>query len=248
MAIHEAFILAGGEGTRLRPVTFEMPKPLVPVQGRSILTWQVRWFSRHDIHRVTVIIPQKWETQFIAWREKLKEENLGEALPQIRLWVEPEPMGTLGALAHHFAEELNKDPILVTNGDELKALDLNVFEKFHKQQTEDDAGYAATVALLEVPNPSDYGVAEMQQAHIKAFHEKPKNPPSNLISSGLYLLNPHALKQQKWEKTFLMFEKDLFPPLAAAGRLGGCKLEGAWYDCGTMERWQRAIEEWAEPV
>lgn len=248
MAIHEAFILAGGEGTRLRPLTLEMPKPLVPVQGHSILTWQVRWLARYGIDRITVIIPPKWEPAFIEWRDRLEGMRAREAWPRIRLWKEPEPMGTLGALVHYFSAEMGDEPVLVTNGDELKAFDIEVLEKFHASESKNDEAYAVTVALVEVPNPSDYGVAEMRRSRIKVFHEKPESPPSNLISSGLYLVNPFILKRFKPSSYFLMFEKDLFPELATRGSLGGCQLRGAWYDCGTMERWERAIREWSEPV
>ena len=232
--IKRAIILAGGEGTRLRPVTLEIPKPLVPVQGLPILSWQARWFARHGVERITVVVPKKWAHAFQIW---------SSSVPSVDIWIEPEPMGTMGALAHHFGNELGGDPIFVTNGDELKGLDLTALAAFHAEHDP-----AATVALIMVPNPSDYGVAEMDGHRIKRFHEKPALPPSTLVSSGLYVINPAVLFETDKSKTFLMFEKDLFPRLAEEGRLGGCALDGPWFDCGTMERWERAINEWREPV
>jgi mannose-1-phosphate guanylyltransferase len=88
----------------------------------------------------------------------------------------------------------------------------------------------------------------MDGHRIKRFHEKPAVPPSTLISSGLYVIDPAVLTEADKTKSFLMFERDLFPRLAEEGRLGGCALEGPWYDCGTMERWERAIKEWREPL
>ncbi len=232
--IKRAVILAGGAGSRLRPVTLEIPKPLVPVQGVPILTWQTRWFTRHGVERITVVAPKKWEAAFRDW---------AATQTGVDVWIEPEAMGTLGALVHHFGEDLGEDPVFVTNGDELKGLDLATLSAFHDQHRP-----AATVALIRVPNPSDYGVAEMDEHRIRRFHEKPDIPPSTLVSSGLYVVDPTVLSEADKTKTFLMFEKDLFPRLAEEGRLAGCELAGPWYDCGTLERWEKAITEWREPL
>jgi NDP-sugar pyrophosphorylase family protein len=231
--IREAVILAGGEGTRLRPVTYEIPKPLIPVQGMPILTWLTRWLRRHGVEHIIISVPAKWASVFEAWRS-----TLDPALA-VELLVEPEPMGTLGGLVHHLSDRLGDGPIFVTNGDELKGLDLAALEAFHQTHKP-----AATVGLIRVPNPSDYGVAEMDGPRIARFHEKPAVPPSTLVSSGLYVVEPSAWSETDRSKTFLMFEKDLFPQLAAQGRLGGCALDGPWFDCGTFERWEKAIKEW----
>ncbi len=238
--IEHTVILAGGIGTRLRPVTLEIPKPLVPVQGKAILSWQMRWFARAGVKRVTIIIPTKWQEQFEDWRQRIDMPSL-----EIQFWVETEPMGTLGALVHEIM--LQDGPIFVTNGDELKGLDLKVLSAFHAERKTERALYAATVALIEVSNPSDYGVAEMREKYIASFHEKPTHPPSNFVSSGLYVVEPESIKTLKNENRFLMFEKEYFPARAEEGRLGGCPLQGPWFDCGTMERWERAIREWKEP-
>lgn len=231
--IKRAFILAGGEGTRLRPVTLEIPKPLVPVQGLPILTWQMRWFKRHGVEHITVIVPKKWAQAF---------ENWAGGMQGVDIWVETEPMGTMGAFAHHLVDRFGSEPAFVSNGDELKGLDLAALDAFHSKH-----GLLATVALISVPNPSDYGVAEMDGHRIGRFHEKPKEPPSNLVSSGLYAIDPAAFATTDKSKSFLMFEKDLFPQLAEQGMLGGCALSGPWFDCGTLERWEKAINEWREP-
>lgn len=236
--IRKAFIQAGGSGSRLRPITLEIPKPLIPVQGLPILTWQARWFARYGVDEITVIIPPKWQAAFLRWRDDLEDVT-----PKVTLVVEPVPMGTLGAFVHHLSKDLGEDPVFVTNGDELKGLNLSALTSFHLEHDS-----LATVALIRVPNPSDYGVAEMSGSKIRRFHEKPKAPPSNLVSSGLYVLDPEALDILDHSKSFLMFENDLFPPLAEAGNLAGCVLTGPWFDCGTLERWERAINEWQEPA
>ncbi len=236
--LKRAFILAGGQGTRLRPVTLEIPKPLVPVQGVPIATWLMRLFSRHGVQRVTVVYPTRWKKAFEDWAAAV-------ALPagiSLDLHEEKDALGTMGALVHEIARE--SEPFFVTNGDELKGLDLTALARFHAARPREEGKPAATIALVRVPNPSEYGVAEMAGERIARFHEKPAIPPSTLISSGLYALDPGVLAEPDAAKRFLMFEKDLFPQLAQDGRLYGCELAGAWYDCGTMERWEKAITEW----
>jgi len=265
MMIKKAIILAGGAGTRLRPVTLEIPKPLVPVQGVPILSWLVRLFVQHGVQDVTVIYPTCWKPAFLAWEAQKNQtlQNIGMAHVSLHLFEEKEPMGTMGAIVHELA--LDKDPVYVTNGDELKGLDLTAFSEFHSAQSQTNPELGASIALVRVPNPSDYGVAEMDGDRITKFHEKPENPPSDLISSGLYILEPTALFHPGFSSgsgfarshafageglgaevgtKFLMLEKDLFPHLAEARRLAGCTLSGQWFDCGTMERWERAITEW----
>ncbi|MBP6945301.1 nucleotidyltransferase family protein [Patescibacteria group bacterium] len=240
--IRHAVILAGGSGTRLRPVTLEIPKPLVPVQGLPIVSWQVRWLARHGVEEVTVVIAPRWRQQFTRWAEELMKE-----VPvKIVLHEESEPMGTMGAMVHHLRDRWT-EPVLVTNGDELKGLNLSVLVEKHLQLKAQDPQHAVTLGLIRVFNPSDYGVAEMENDHIVKFHNKPAHPPTNLINSGLYILEPSVLHEVDRSKSFLMFEEDLFPLLANARRLGGAPLEGLWYDCGTLERWEKAIKEWKEP-
>jgi NDP-sugar pyrophosphorylase family protein len=180
--IREAVILAGGQGTRLRPVTLEIPKPLVTVQGVPIATWLVRLFGMHGIERVTVIYPTKWKQRFMEWASSFPS---GHA-PHVELFEEVEPMGTLGALVHEVGH--GTDPIFVTNGDELKGLDLSALAEFHAARRGETGVHAATIALVRVPNPSDYGVAELDGHRIVRFHEKPKDPPTPFISSGLYVV------------------------------------------------------------
>jgi len=234
--IKQAVILAGGEGTRLRPLTYEMPKPLVPVQGVPILTWLVRWLKRYDVEKALVIIPPKWQTAFERWKQDAEQ-----VLP-IELWVEPEPMGTMGAMAHHLKDYFNGESVFVTNGDELKGFDLRALAKTHEE-----GGYGATLGLVRVASPKDYGIPDLDGTRATRYREKPEDPSTDLAHAGLYALNTSCLQKMNREEKFLMFEKDLFPDFASQGLLGGCPLEGPWFDCGTMERWEKAIKEWREP-
>ncbi len=243
MSIRRAVIQAGGEGTRLRPVTLEIPKPLIPVQGQPITSWQVRWFACYGVEDILVIIPPKWRTSFEKWRRDLLEE-MGSDAPTMTLWEEPTPLGTMGAFVHHLQNQIGDESFFITNADELKSFDLSLLTSTHASLRELHPSLAMTMALREVPNPKDYGVASLEDGLIRQFLEKPEAPSSNMVNAGLYIVEPPIFREADTKKSFLMFEQDLFPELAASGRLGGCVLQGQWYDCGTMERWETAINEW----
>ena len=101
-----------------------------------------------------------------------------------------------------------------------------------------------TIALAQVPNPKEYGVAVLEGDMIEQFLEKPENPPSDYISSGLYLLSPEIFSYHPGA-VFSMIEKELFPILAKEKKLSGFKGVVRWTDCGTWERYEKALEEWS---
>lgn len=232
----KAVILAGGLGTRLRPVTLETPKPLITVKRKPVLNHLLELFSRHGIEESIILIHKDHQDDFYWWQKRY-----ADTLPKgLSIEVEPEPMGTFGGL-RAISSELTS-PFILSNGDELKDFHLTNLVKAHK---ENSIKPVATIALVEVENPSDYGVPILDGNKIIQFLEKPKNPPSKFISSGLYVVDPSVFSYADWDKKFLMIEKDIFPKLAEAGKLAGYKVEnGRWYDCGTFERWEKAIKEW----
>lgn len=229
-------ILAGGLGTRLYPVTLETPKPLLTVKRKPILSHLVGFFEKYGVSEPIVLVSKKHLEDYQWWKKRHQKD-----LPQkIKIRVEPEPLGTFGGLK--FLEKDLPTTFVMSNGDELKDFNLNELIEAHKNNKNRPA---ATIALTSVSNPSEYGVAVMKGNRIEKFLEKPKNPPSNYISSGLYILEPEVFKYADWSKGFLMIERDIFPKLAAAGKLAGHKIKnGRWYDCGTFERWEKAIKEW----
>jgi len=230
----KAVILAGGKGTRLHPVTLEIPKPLLTVRRKPILNYLIELFSKHGVSQPIILINKSHKEDYGWWQKRHKAE-----LPKnLKIAIEPKPLGTFGGLKH-LKKHLTKTFVL-SNGDELKHLNIRDFVNFHKQH-----GALATIALVKVKNPSDYGVPVMSGRNITKFLEKPKVPPSNYISSGLYILEPEIFKYADFSKGFLMIERDIFPKLAAEGKLAGYKVQGGkWYDCGTFERWEKAIREW----
>ncbi len=232
----KAVILAGGLGTRLRPVTYEIPKPLLPVKKKPIINHLLEFFLRHDISDFAILISRSHENDFQRWKENNRNE-LGNA--KINIFFEEKPRGTFGGLSL-LKDWLGKETFILSNGDELKDFDLNRFIEFHKNKKG-----AGTIAMVKVPNPQEYGVPILNGHHIREFLEKPDPAPSEYISSGLYALEPEILDYADFSKEFLMIEKDIFPKLAAEGKLMGMKIEnGRWFDCGNLERWEKAIKEW----
>lgn len=232
--IGTAVILCGGQGTRLRPITYEIPKPMMPVQGRPILEHLIELCKLNGIENIILSIG------YLKERIKAHFEKHGSALGVAVSYVEEDsPLGTAGPiklLVEH--GKLNK-PFVVSNGDELK--DINIVEMFkiHKANSAD-----ATIALTKVEDPSAYGVAKLDGSKILEFVEKPKKEeaPSNLINSGFYILNPSVA--ELIPAGFSMLEKDVFPKLASQGKLFGFPFSGQWFDTGTFERYERALKEW----
>lgn len=231
----KALILAGGLGTRLRPVTYEIPKPLITVKKKPILNHLIKFLSANGIDNVSVLINKDHEEDYKWWKKRYQKE-----LPKLKLHFEVKPMGTFGGvnlLKKHF-----KDNFVLSNGDELKDFDLKGMIKFHKSHKSKPV---ATIALTRVTNPSTYGVPLMAGAHIIEFLEKPENPPTNYISSGIYVLSPKIFDYAPKDQEFLMIEKDIFPRLASEKKLLGYKAKNyRWFPCDNLERWEAAIEHW----
>lgn len=234
--VRKAVILAGGAGTRLRPVTLETPKPLLTVKKVPILSHLVEFFVRHGVEDITVLISRSHQDDFLWWRKRYPASHP----KQLRLVVEDEPMGTFGGL--RLLSRSLKEPFFLSNGDELKEFDLKAFADFHFAHR---SRPHATLALVKVPDPSSYGVPIVKKGVVTSYLEKPTRPPSSFINSGIYLMEPEIFSYADPEKRFLMNELDIFPRVAAAGRLAGFRArKGRWYDCGTLERWEKAIREW----
>ncbi len=229
----KAVVLAGGKGTRLRPITYEIPKALIPVHGKTLTEHLFDLFKRHGITDITMAVGHM--------KDKIMNhfgngEKYGINLAYIE---ENEPMGTAGPLA--LAKGLFKETFIVSNGDELKDIDIEEMYRVHKEQKA-----LVTIALTTVEDPSNYGVARLSGLKILEFVEKPskKDAPSNLINSGFYIIEPEVLDMIP--KKFCMFEKDVFPRIAKEGRLVGFPFSGQWFDTGNIERYEKAIKEWKD--
>lgn len=231
--IKQAFILAGGKGTRLRPITHEIPKPMIPVHGRPMLEHVVELFKKYDIRDIIMAIGYKGD--------KIKEYfgNGSKFGVKITYVEEKEKLGTAGPL--RLAKHLIKGTFAMTNADELKNIDLDDMYKFHKENKA-----MATIALTTVKDPSAYGVANMKGSKIVEFIEKPKkeDAPSNLINAGLYILEPEIIQYIPAQRGEVKIETEVFPKIAKTGKLFGYPFSGQWYDTGTPERYEKALKEW----
>jgi len=231
MKNYKAVILAGGKGTRLYPITYEIPKPLLPVKKKPILNHLVDLFLRQEVKDIAVLVNKEFKEEFKWWKKRYYPGH------KILIQEEEEHLGTLGGL-WSLKDWLSKENFFLRNGDELKRIDLNKMVQFHQKKP-----VLGTIALVKVPNPQDYGVILCKNGIVQEFLEKPKNPPSNYISSGLYLFSPEIFNYHPGLK-FSMIETDLFPKLAQKKKLGGFKFNGQWMDCGNFHRYERALKEW----
>ncbi len=234
----KAIILVGGAGTRLRPVTYEIPKPLVTVKKKPIVNHLIEFFARYGVDDIALIASRSHESDFMRWKDAWGRE-LPVPTNSIDLFFEDVPRGTFG-MVPELRDWIGDEDFILSNGDELKDLDLSKLISFHKIKKP-----LATIALVKVDRPQEYGVPIMKGNYIIEFLEKPENPPSPYVSSGLYVLSPDIIDYSIPGQEFVMVEKDIFPTLAKDNRLAGVRFDDArWYDCGNLERWEKAIKEW----
>jgi mannose-1-phosphate guanylyltransferase len=223
----QALILAGGAGTRLRPLTHTVAKPVLPLAGRPHLAYVIDWLRRHGVDDVVVSCGHLAE----GMREVLARLEPGV---QIRYAEEPDPRGTAGAI--RFAEDLLGERFLVFNGDVLCDLDLSALIAQHER-----TGARATIALYPVDDPSGYGlVRRRDDGEITEFLEKPdpEEIDTDEINAGAYLLERSVLDEIPPDRG-VSIEREVFPKLVRSG-LFGIRLDGYWIDIGTPERFLQA--------
>jgi len=229
MKIRKAYILAGGKGTRLRPLTYKTPKPLIQIGEKPLLL--------HTIDRLKAAGIDEFVISVQYLKEQIMDyfKNGSDFGVKISYFEEDEPLGTAGALPA--LKKRFGEPFLMLNGDVLSQIDITDLERIHEQNNS-----SATLALVAVDNPSACGVVKLEGDKIVEFLEKPKNPPTNLVNGGFYLLEPDII--DLIPEGFSMIEKDVFPKLASEGKLYGHHYPGPWIDIGTPEKLEKAIKEW----
>jgi mannose-1-phosphate guanylyltransferase len=224
----QALILAGGEGTRLRPLTSTVPKPVVPLVDRPFITFMIDWLRGHGVDDVVMSCGHLAD----GVRSVLGDgESVGVRL---RYMEEPRPLGTGGALK--YAEDLLDDRFLMLNGDVLTDIDVTAQLAAH-----DRTGARATLALYPVEDPSAYGLVRLAADDaVTEFVEKPAPDQidTNNISAGVYVLERSVLELLK-PGAPASIERDVFPRLVGNGLYGHVS-EGYWKDIGTPERYLEA--------
>lgn len=226
----QSVILAGGKGTRLRPLTLHTPKPVMPLVGVPFLTYQLDLLKRASVHNVVLSLsyqPQKIEDVFGDGSHRGMS---------VRYVVESQPLGTAGAYKN--AREVIDARTIVFNGDILTDIDLNEVVAFHE-----DRKAAVTIVLTPVENPRAYGLVETEpDGRVRRFLEKPKGDEitTNTINAGIYVIEPEILKHIPADEVF-SFEYDLFPSLLTKGvSVFAFVSDHYWIDIGTPRRYLTA--------
>jgi mannose-1-phosphate guanylyltransferase len=226
----QAVILAGGFGTRLRPLTLTCPKPLLPVANVPIVRRIIDKLP-DDVDEVILAVNYRLD----QLREYFERNDVGRTVTLIE---EKEPLGTGGAIKN--VENAIDGPFYVFNGDVLDSLDLEAFRKFHVSKRG-----MGTIALWKVSDPRHYGVMDMRGDRILRFVEKPQTreeAPSNLANAGTYLLEPEIFDYIQ-ANAVASVERETFPAILAAGeKLHGFGFDGYWVDTGRPETFLKANE------
>jgi NDP-sugar pyrophosphorylase family protein len=226
----KAILLAGGKGTRLRPLTIHTPKPIVPIFNRPFLHYQL------DLLRQ---VPEIDEVILsLNYQPRRVEEIFGDGADtglSIRYVVEPVPLGTAGAV--RYAGESLRESVVVFNGDVLTEVDLTAVIRLHRERKA-----KATIVLTPVANPSAYGLVETDEhGSIRRFLEKPKADEitCDTINAGIYVLEPDTFdripKDTPWS-----IERSFFPSLIERGEIFVAYIyRGYWIDIGTPEKYMQ---------
>jgi NDP-sugar pyrophosphorylase family protein len=218
----KAVIMAGGEGTRLRPLTRSTPKPLVPVVHRRCIDYSLQSLARAGVSEVIVTTSYKAD-MIVDALEATDVRGLSMLFS-----FEGAPMGTAGGVAK--VAPFLDDTFIVMSADVLADVDLGAMVEFHAAR-----GAHATMALTTVENVSEYGVVDIDgEGRIQRFFEKPapEEAFSNLVNAGIYVLEPHVMEHVPADTRF-DFSRNLCPILLANGQpMYGHTLDGLWMDIG----------------
>jgi mannose-1-phosphate guanylyltransferase len=225
----QALILAGGEGTRLRPLTSTVPKPVVPLVDRPFISYMIEWLRGHGVQDVILACG------FMADGVRSVLGDGSSLGVRLRYVEEPTPLGTGGALK--YAEELLAERFFMLNGDVLTDIDLTAQLRQHEA-----TGARATLALMPVDDPSAYGLVRCgadQAVHEFVEKPSPDEIDTNLVNAGAYIIERDVLSEMAPAGTRISIERDVFPALVHRG-LYGFAAAGYWLDIGTPERYLQA--------
>lgn len=225
----KAVVLAGGKGTRLRPLTFTKPKPLLPLAGEPAIARLIRKLSHEGIDEIILT------TNYFANRLRTALGDGSKYGLPIHHVEEESPLGTAGSVKN--SESLIDETFVVVQGDNQFEFHLNDVVQLHRK-----LGALATMALVQVDNPSEYGIVEMSDGRVTRFLEKPRPEEcfSNLVNAGLYVLEPEVLGLVPEGRAF-DFSRNLFPlMLQSKMTLAGSRASGFWVDIGDPKSYLKA--------
>jgi mannose-1-phosphate guanylyltransferase len=230
----KAFLLAAGLGTRLRPLTNDTPKCMLPIDGKPLLDIWLDAFDRAGVSEVLVNLHYLSE----AVRRHVEQRCQP---PQVHTFYEPELLGSAGTMLANRAWVQDEDMFLAAYADNLTAFDLGKLVDEHKR-----GGSVATLAVFHADHPSACGIVETDASGlVVSFVEKPAHPVSNLANAGMYVFSPRVLDEIEGPGP-KDIGYDLLPRLV--GRARAVLVDGYIRDIGDVAAYRRAQEEWAERV
>jgi len=234
--VDRAVLLAGGDGVRMRPFSYEIPKPLIPVNSKPVLEHMITALRDSGIKDIIICTGRLGEKIVKYFGDGSK---FGV---KITYSQEKKPLGTGGALklAQTF---IGKKPFLLIHGDLLVRINFNELIKFHQQNKG-----LVTMALTSVDNPQDFGMVELQGFQVTGFVDRKlkrakEERVSHLVSSGIYVIEPEVFQMIPKGKK-VMLEEVVFPKLITKEKLIGFPFKGPWFDLTTPKEYEKAIKKW----
>lgn len=229
--VKRAVILAGGKGTRLRPLTISTPKALVDINGVTLTEKLLDILKKFNVTKITLSV---------AYLSDKVKDYFGDGKKfgvEIDYVVENEPLGTAGPF---ILMKKTDETMIVMNGDNLFDIDFEEMERLHIKNNA-----ACTIALKKVDDISHFGSVDVDEktGKILAFREKRKEQIPGWISSGYYIIGPEIFDVLKDKKT-AMLETDVFPVFAKKGSLYSFKSDALWFDTGTFDRLDDVRKNW----
>lgn len=229
-----AVVLVGGEGTRLRPLTYETPKQMLAIAGVPMLERVLAQLARHGIDEAVLSLGYLPDAFTRAYPD-------GVAVGvRLHYAVEPEPLDTAGAVAFAARAAGINETFVVVNGDVLTDLNIGALIEFHQSRNAE-----GTIALHPVADPSAFGVVPTDdQGRVIAFVEKPApgTAPTNLINAGTYILEPSFIERVDPDRR-VSIEREVFPAMVADGGLFALADDSYWLDTGTPQALLRATHD-----
>ena len=228
--VTQAVILAGGKGVKMRPLTYEVPKALIPVHGKPILEYLIDALAKHTIRSIVLAVGHLGD--------KI-QNHFGDGSRygvKITYSKEIKPLGTAGALC--FARTyLANETVVVLHGDMLVEIDFSELIRFHHEQHT-----IGTIALTTAADTSTFGAVNLRGSRIVDFIEKPEKGKTSslLVNSGIYVFEPEIFDYIPQNKAVML--EDIFPKLATEAKLSGFPFEGRWFDVSTPKTYEQAIK------
>jgi NDP-sugar pyrophosphorylase family protein len=231
--VHKAIILAGGVGTQLRPYTYELPKSMLPVNGKPILEHLIIQLKNNNVTDIIVAI------SYLG--EKIKEYFQDGKKWGVKISYSEEKNSLLtGGAVKKLKEEVSGDTFLVVHGDILTDFSFEDFIDFHNNQNT-----LVTAALTTSAKPTEFGQIKLHGAHLTEFysHTEDHGTQSHLINTGIYAFNPNIFAEFPNDKDSFALE-DIIKNLISKRQVTGFVFEGSWFDVGNPQNYEKAIKMW----